>query len=440
MNGKGNKLGKSTGKGKGNGKGGGRLATAGGDKAKKDVAMGSNMNFTAFAKQTEANNKQLAKLTTIMEQMLAGSAVKKAGSSGGKELWTCPKCGDDRCFASRSECHKCGNSKPASGQTRAVPKPAAAAPAADAAAMDLTEEPVESLEDQIAEAEGLIKAYRGMVSSPNIKKMIEDGETKLKQLRDVQKRSRPLPARLQAATARSEKTNAVLEEVTKKAATLREQLAATEREIFEATAKVAEADAELQAVTELLAVGSAVGATNQAAQMLQWVMGALQLDEVTKAAIVAQAQTAFQGWQAPAVPQPPGLGQQAAAAASGPPLQDTAAQAAARAAAETAEVMRQATVAAEAAAAAAARATALGAAATAAAQRQSVAEAAAAVQHQAELEASAASAAVVPTRPLPARPRTAAPGTPVGGLLEGAGGARDRSKTPPGGHNNGIGC
>ncbi len=64
--------------------------------------------------------------------------------------------------------------------------------------------------------------------------------------------------------------------------TLREQLAANEKEILEAVAKVVGADAELQGVTELVAVGSAVGATNQAAQMFQWVMGALQLDEVTK--------------------------------------------------------------------------------------------------------------------------------------------------------------
>ena len=77
-----------------------------------------------------------------------------------------------------------------------------------------------------------------------------------------------------------------------------------------------------------------------------------------------------------------------------------------------------------------------------AAATEAAANATAAMHNQKVVQAAAAAATatVLPTRPLPARPRTAAPGTPVGGLLEGTGGARERSKTPPGGHHNGIGC
>ena len=65
--------------------------------------------------------------------------------------------------------------------------------------------------------------------------------------------------------------------------------------------------------------------------------------------------------------------------------------------------------------------------ATAAMQNQ-VAVQAAADQHQLAL---AAVAVVPPSRALFVRQGRPAPGTPVGGLLEGASGARERSKTPP---------
>ena len=63
-----------------------------------------------------------------------------------------------------------------------------------------------------------------------------------------------------------------------------------------------------------------------------------------------------------------------------------------------------------------------------AAMKNQVAVQAAADQHQLAL---AAAAAVPPSRALFVRQGRPAPGTPVGGLLEGASGARQRSKTPP---------
>ncbi len=172
-------------------------------------------------------------------------------------------------------------------------------------------------------------------------------------------------------------------------------------------------------------MGSAVGSTHCAAQLLQFVVEALGLDEKTKISLSAQAQAAFQGLPR-VVPQPPGLGQQAAAAATAP-----SGQAAAELAATA---LQQAT---EAAAAAYHKAAAENAAAKAAAAVQNQAAVqAAADQHQAEV---LAAAAVPLTRQGP--PGRAAPGTPVGQLLDAASGSgRERSKTPPSMQTNRIGC
>ena len=293
--------------------------------------------------------------------------------------------------------------------------------------MDLTEPEAQkkTVEDQIFELEALLKSVKAVKDSDRGKAYAEDMEADLKNLREQQKRARPLPARLQAATARKEKTKAAFEEATKKAETLKEQMATAEKEVLEAMAKDAEADVELQAVKELAAVGSAVGSTHLAAQLLQFLVEALGLDEQTKEALAAQAQAAFQGWPQVA-PQPPGFGQHAAAA-----VQSAAVQAAA--------AVQQATEAAATAALHQATAADAAAKATAAIQNQAAVQAKA-EQHQLAL---AGAAAVPPPRALPVRqalPGRAAPGTPVGGLLEGASGARDRSKTPPSMQRNSIGC
>ncbi len=68
--------------------------------------------------------------------------------------------------------------------------------------------------------------------------MLYGWETDLEDLREQQRRARPLPARLQAATAMAAKTKASLEEATNKAASLREQLAVAEKEVLEASATV----------------------------------------------------------------------------------------------------------------------------------------------------------------------------------------------------------
>ena len=212
-------------------------------------------------------------------------------------------------------------------------------------------------------------------------------------------------------------------------------MAAAEKEVVEAMAKDAEADVELQAVKELAAVGSAVGSTHMAAQLLQFLVEALGLDEQTKATLAAQAQAAFQGWPQ-VVPQPPGLGQHAAAASAAPSPTPEAVQSAA---VQAAAAVQQATEAAATAVHHQAAAAEAAAEATAAMQNQAAVQAAA-EQHQLAL---VAAAVVPPPRALPARQAPsgrAAPGTPVGGLLEGASGARQRSKTPPGMQRNSIGC
>ncbi len=154
--------------------------------------------------------------------------------------------------------------------------------------------PTKSLEDRIGDLEALVKSFKAVKDSDRGKSYVEDMEADFKNFREQQKRARPRPARLQAATARSEKTKAVVEDATKKAETLRE-LATAEEEILEAIAKKTEADAELQVVRELAAGGSAVGSTHLAAQLLQFMAEALGLDEQTKTTLAAQARAAFQG-------------------------------------------------------------------------------------------------------------------------------------------------
>ncbi len=148
--------------------------------------------------------------------------------------------------------------------------------------------------------------------------------------------------------------------------------------------------------------------------------------------LAAQAVTAFQGWPL-MVPQPPGLGHQAEAGAAA--TSESAAAAVQLAAEPAAAAVQQATEAAEAAVYHQSAAEEAAAKATAAMKNQ-VAVQAAADQHQLSL---VAAAAVPPPRALPVRQGRAAPGTPVGGLLEGASGARDRSKTLVGMQPNGIG-
>ncbi len=97
--------------------------------------------MTQLAKHTAQNAKQMGKLEDMMKKVLEGSTAKptKAAAAGtGKQYWTCLACGEDRCFSSRTSCHKCGVARvpqppglsTAAAKVAATPAVAAAAPAA----------------------------------------------------------------------------------------------------------------------------------------------------------------------------------------------------------------------------------------------------------------------------------------------------------------------
>jgi hypothetical protein len=275
--------------------------------------------------------------------------------------------------------------------------------------MDTTE-PVEMpIEDRIAEAENLIKAFKSMDQTPGIKAMLGEQVSKLKGLRDQQKEARPPLARLQAATARNAAAQAALQASTTKKAEALDKFEEATKEQSECEAKAAETEEEVRACTELLATSAAVGNACQASRMCEFMFSMLQIGEAEKQALAAQVQANFPAWLVSqgAAEQAPDAG-----AAAATILQQTAAVTAAEA------VQLQA-----AATAAAARATAAAAAAAAAGQQQAATEFAAAA---AVTQAAAAATA------LPAR--LAAPGTPVGALLLGR--RPTRSHSPGRGRNS----
>ena len=83
-----------------------------------------------------------------------------------------------------------------------------------------------------------------------------------------------MPARLQAATARLTRVKATHEEVDGQVTELQDQLAKALKEQEEAAARVTEAEAELQAVTELAEVGSTVSMACQMAGLVANLVGA----------------------------------------------------------------------------------------------------------------------------------------------------------------------
>ena len=97
--------------GKGSVKGSGK--GAGGD-AKGAIAL--------LAKQTAENAKQMTVMQKGMAKLLQGSTAKKASGNGGSKYWTCSGCGDDTCFTSRKDCHKCGEQRVESEDTGKVVK------------------------------------------------------------------------------------------------------------------------------------------------------------------------------------------------------------------------------------------------------------------------------------------------------------------------------
>ncbi len=170
----------------------------------------------------------------MMAQVLQGSTAKQGAGGGGIKYWTCSKGGDDHCFAAHRVCHKCGEPRTGHSESTAkVAKTKAAKdnPKAEREEMDLTDPdvPVKTLGGQIAELGAMAKGVKAVKDSDKGEALLEGWEMDLQDLREQQKHARPLPARLEAATARSANTKATLEEATNRAATLREHLRSPRR-------------------------------------------------------------------------------------------------------------------------------------------------------------------------------------------------------------------
>ena len=112
------------------------------------------------------------------------------------------------------------------------------------------------IEDQIVKLE------------PQTKALLVSLEAELLQLREQQRQARPLPARLQAATHRLEKFKTAQAEAAESIDSLKAKLEAEETAKLEIDAKVAEAEAEMQAVKRQVADGEAASVISCMKQLL----------------------------------------------------------------------------------------------------------------------------------------------------------------------------
>ena len=210
---------------------------------------------------------KIDKLVQVMSRMEAKFA--KAGVSSTapkqypkqepraqKDTWSCTHCKAERCFATRVECYKCGEPRvpipPGLGAKTAAVKPAvkegvAAAPMEVEIIEDVT------LEEVIAELEDNLKLLKGK-ESVWAKSQKQDLEGQLKELKEQQRLARPLPARLQAATFRVEKSGLAVKASETEVATICEALKVTRKQLEENQEK------HLVALQELEAVKQAAGA------------------------------------------------------------------------------------------------------------------------------------------------------------------------------------
>ena len=241
---------------------------------------------------------------------LANLKKKAEGKDGWKEVkngkfWTCPACGDERCFTSRSTCHNCGDPRPSQPQAAAakakppaaVPQPPGLPAAAGPADPMNTAESVESpIEDRILEAEGLIRAFKGLQQTPVVKAMLDEQVVKLKSLKDQQKEARPPLARLQAAMARNAAAQAAWQASIAKKAEAEAKLEEATKEEGECGTKAAETEEEVRACTELLATSAAVGSACQASRLCEFLFTMLPIGEADKQALAAQVQASFPAW------------------------------------------------------------------------------------------------------------------------------------------------
>ena len=165
-----------------------------------------------------------------------------------QKCWCCP-CGFAENFMKREACFKCGLAK-GNLPPPLPPGLAAGPPAVDKDGDQTMKAVVElSLEDKIRGIQGDIK-WMKMSLIPETKAQVALYEAELQKLLDQQKKERPLPARLQAATARDEKAKAAQAEAIKKVASLEEQLRLAKVQLEESNQQAAAAAAELLAVKQ----------------------------------------------------------------------------------------------------------------------------------------------------------------------------------------------
>ena len=166
-----------------------------------------------MVKNVEKLAKMVAGLQAKFEKLgVNAEPLKEKGAP-----WTCKHCKAEKCFASRSECYKCGKPKdavvptpPGLGAKAAVDKvPGKQALATQPMEEDKIEE--ETLEDRITEVEENLRILKGKESAW-AKAQRADLEALLKNMKEQQKLARPLPARLQAATDRVATTGQAVKE------------------------------------------------------------------------------------------------------------------------------------------------------------------------------------------------------------------------------------
>ena len=168
------------------------------------------------------------------------------------------------------------------------------------------------MEEQIVELESKVKFFK-QSKDAWVKPYLEEAEGELKALKELQKKARPLPARLQAAADRCAKYAAASEAGSLKVDELRDQLAKAEEELADVIAKETEAQEEYKSVAELAAVGGTISVVGQVADFVTHLLGSagLNLDDQVLKQLREQIAQRF---MAP-VP-PPGIDQQKGARAA----------------------------------------------------------------------------------------------------------------------------
>jgi hypothetical protein len=237
-----------------------------GNKASTGTGKGAKQDMMPVAKVEKILGRLEAKIEASFGQLAkqVKPAAVSGGGGGGKEYWTCGHCGDDRCFSTKQQCHKC--QKPRLPQAPGLPAVAArttaalqAAAAQEAAApMDtsVAEEVVVSLEDRVVDLEVWVKHLKAAKGTERGKQHLEVAEAELRDLKDQQKLARPLPARLQAAADRLASCRASQAASAAKLEAAKGAFLTAAEELAESDCKLLEAEQEEAAVRQQAGAGT----------------------------------------------------------------------------------------------------------------------------------------------------------------------------------------